>query len=93
MSSFNSKWHKESFDGFMNKSLPKLLSEIFPVVSYSVEESKEYFLEMKLVLSNNKGDRLISLSAVDSKYSEFDRITIHGGKPYYIDEIKIITMG
>jgi len=49
--------------------------------------------KLAFYLSNNKGDRLISLSAVDSKYSEFDRITIHGGKPYYIDEIKIITMG
>jgi len=43
-----------------------------------------------LYLNNSQGDRLLGISAVDSKYNQFDRIVIHGGQPYYIDDIKII---
>jgi hypothetical protein len=43
-----------------------------------------------LYLNNSQGDRLVGISAVDSRYNQFDRIVIHGGQPYYIDDIKII---
>ena len=40
---------------------------------------------------NSKGDRIAAITAVDSTYNHFDRIVIHGGQPYFIDDIKIIT--
>jgi len=33
-----------------------------------------------------------SIEAKDTKCSEFDRIVIHGGYPYYVDELKIVSI-
>lgn len=43
-----------------------------------------------LYLNNSQGDRLLSITAVDSKYNQFDRIVIHGGQHYFVDNIKVI---
>lgn len=36
------------------------------------------------------GNRLRGISVKDSRYSEFTRMTVHGGHPYYIDDVQII---
>lgn len=48
--------------------------------------------EIKLSLYSHNGTPLISVKAKDSKYKKFDRIVIHGGYPYYIDDLKIISI-
>lgn len=47
----------------------------------------------ELKLYDNLGKELSSLSSnVDATYKQFDQIAIHGGFPYYIDELKIETL-
>lgn len=43
-----------------------------------------------LFLNNSHGSRLLGIAAVDSKYTQFDRITVHGGHQYYIDNLEVI---
>jgi len=35
--------------------------------------------------------KIVNIKATDTKYKKFDRIAIHGGYPYYIDDLKITT--
>ena len=44
-----------------------------------------------LHINDEQGNRLSAATAVDSKYTLFDRIVIHGGHPYYVDGLKIIS--
>lgn len=44
---------------------------------------------LELQILNSDGQSLISLSAQDNKFVTFDRIVIHGGQPYYVDELKV----
>ena len=48
---------------------------------------KDGILELQIM--NSKGNQLISLSGQNSKFDTFDRIVIHGGQPYYVDDIKV----
>jgi len=41
-------------------------------------------------INDKNGNRLSAITAVDSKYNNFDRIVIHGGHPYYVDGLKIV---
>ncbi|MDY6951983.1 MAG: hypothetical protein SWE60_10750 [Thermodesulfobacteriota bacterium] len=36
------------------------------------------------------GCRLLGISAQSTRYQEFTRVAVHGGHPYYLDDIKII---
>ncbi len=45
--------------------------------------------KISLNLGNSSGDKICSVEAQVTDYREFDRITIHGGHPYYIDDLKI----
>lgn len=45
--------------------------------------------EFKLRLYNHSEEKLAEIASEDSKYALFDRIVVHGGFPYYIDEIRI----
>jgi len=45
-----------------------------------------------LFLNNSQGDRLFEISAVDLKYNRFDRIVIHGGQPYFVDNLRVVKM-
>jgi hypothetical protein len=45
--------------------------------------------KLALYLDTSSGQRLGTVTAVDSTYSQFDRITIHGGYPYYLCGLKI----
>ncbi len=68
-------------------------------VQFNPPQDKWYNFELhanqdgkfSLYLNNSRGDRLVAVDATDSTYNEFDRVTIHGGHSYYIDDIKIIT--
>jgi len=44
-----------------------------------------------LYLYNLQNNIIASVDAKDSTYSEFDRVAIHGGNPYYVDDFRIIT--
>lgn len=44
-----------------------------------------------LHINDIDGNRLSETTAVDSKYTLFDRVVIHGGHPYYVDGLKILT--
>ena len=46
---------------------------------------------ISLYLDDSQGNRLLSAAANDSIHTEFDRVTIHGGHPYYVDDFRIIT--
>lgn len=46
--------------------------------------------EFVLYLNNSKGDRLVEIPALDSTYNRFDRIVIHGGQPYFVDNVRIV---
>ena len=45
---------------------------------------------IELCIDDSKGNRHVSIVAEDSDFQMFDRCVIHGGHPYYIDDIKII---
>ena len=45
-----------------------------------------------LSLFDSSLTNIVSIQALDTKYTEFDRIVIHGGYPYYVDELKIVSM-
>ena len=46
-----------------------------------------------LSLSDHSGIRIIGdVSGKDKKYKSFDRIVVHGGYPYYIDDVKIMSI-
>lgn len=54
----------------------------------------EFFVEsdgyLRLALYDSSGQRIGDVAAQGAaEYSEFDRVTIHGGYPYYVDELKI----
>ena len=44
---------------------------------------------LELCLDDSKGNRLVSIVAEDSEFRIFDRVVIHGGHPYYVDNIKV----
>ena len=46
--------------------------------------------EMSLYLYDLSGAKLAQVFANDKKYNSFDRVAVHGGYPYYIDDLKII---
>ncbi|MBW1813606.1 MAG: hypothetical protein JRJ39_08005 [Deltaproteobacteria bacterium] len=46
---------------------------------------------LRLSLFDNSLTELVNITATDTKYKKFDRIVIHGGYPYYIDELQIVT--
>jgi len=49
--------------------------------------------EFGLEFHSHSGEKLVEIAAVlDSKYTEFDRVAVHGGFPYYIDELRIRTL-
>lgn len=41
-------------------------------------------------INDKNGDRLSAITAVDSKFNNFDRIVVHGGHPYYVSSLKIV---
>lgn len=41
-------------------------------------------------INDEHGNRLSAITAIDSRYTFFDRIVIHGGHPYYVDTLKIV---
>lgn len=45
--------------------------------------------EMTLYLYDLSGAKLVQVFANDKKYNSFDRIAVHGGYPYYVDDLKI----
>jgi len=46
--------------------------------------------EFGLRLYSHSGEKLVEIALIlDSKYSQFDRIAVHGGFPYYVDELRI----
>ena len=44
---------------------------------------------LDLHIKSDTGDQLASMTATDTKYATFDRVVVHGGYTYYIDDIKI----
>ena len=48
--------------------------------------------KLSLSIHDASGIYLVdSIECKDNSYKEFDRIVVHGGYPYYIDDLKIIT--
>jgi hypothetical protein len=46
--------------------------------------------QFELRLYNHSGDELVTVPDVpDQAYSSFDRVVVHGGCPYYIDDLRI----
>jgi len=45
--------------------------------------------KMELHLYDFRGVRLLTVKATDKKYRTFDRVVIHGGVPYFIDDLMI----
>ena len=45
---------------------------------------------IELCIDDSIGNRLLSIIAVDPEFRKFDRVVIHGGCPYYVDDIKVI---
>ena len=45
--------------------------------------------EMTLYVYDSFGGKLVEVFAKDISYYSFDRITVHGGYPYYIDDLSI----
>ncbi len=45
--------------------------------------------EFDLCLNDASGERLVNINAEDQRYNSFDRVTIHGGFNYYVDELKV----
>jgi hypothetical protein len=56
---------------------------------FSIQRDSELTL---LIYDSKLGEPILSLSGIDTKYTEFDRIVIYGGYPYYIDELKIMSI-
>ena len=57
---------------------------------YSFEFIRLKSGEMTLYLYDSSGVKLVQVFANDKRYNSFDRIAVHGGYPYYIDDLKII---
>ena len=47
--------------------------------------------EMTLYLYDSSDAKLVQVFANDKEYNSFNRIAVHGGYPYYIDDLKITT--
>ncbi len=45
--------------------------------------------EMSLYLYDLSGAKLAQVFANDKKYNSFDRVAVHGGYPYYVDNLQI----
>ncbi len=49
--------------------------------------------KLSLSIHDSTGVCLVNINGCwDKKYKEFDRIVIHGGYPYYVDDLKIISI-
>ncbi len=75
-----------------------IASEISKRINFNPPQDAWYQFEFhsssdgkfELCLNNSQGEKLVEITAVDSIYNQFDRIVIHGGQPYFVDDIKII---
>jgi hypothetical protein len=47
---------------------------------------------LELCLKDSSGDQIAKMTANDTKYGTFDRVVVHGGYSYYVDDIKIETL-
>lgn len=56
---------------------------------YRFEFSRFKSGEMTLYVYDSFGGKLVEVFANDKSYNSFDRITVHGGYPYYIDDLQI----
>ena len=49
--------------------------------------------KLDLVLYDSLGVCLVNINdCMDNSYKEFDRIIVHGGYPYFIDDVKLMSI-
>jgi len=73
-----------------------IATDISPKITWDPPENGWYFFNLTIynngtitlkVSYNGTG---VEVSATDNSYTKFDRITIRGGHPYYVDDLRVI---
>jgi hypothetical protein len=60
--SYSTPWHKQSFDRFLHKQLPRLLADRLPLLGYDAKSTGLYFCEITISLSTRNGEITLTFS-------------------------------